>query len=182
VRKALRALLLLGAMCTGLPAQPAAAAAPTEQQLKAVFLFNFTHFVTWPPGAFATPAEPFVIGILGNDDFAAQVEEAVRDERLDEHPMQVRRFRKVEDIQDCRILFIDRARGSDLGRALALLAGRNTLTVSDLDGAAQRGATIELVNENNRIRLVINTEAARDAGLTVSSKMLRLARPAGTGN
>ncbi len=55
--------------------------AATEQQLKAVFVFNFSHFVAWPADSFASPTEPFVIGVLGGEAFAAQLEEAVRDEK-----------------------------------------------------------------------------------------------------
>ncbi len=55
-------LLLLRAMCWP-------AAAPSEYQVKAVFLFNFGQFVEWPKDAFDTPQAPFVIGILGDDPF-----------------------------------------------------------------------------------------------------------------
>jgi hypothetical protein len=156
--------------------------APTEQQLKAVFVFNFAHFVAWPPESFASAAEPFVIGVLGSDSLAAQVEAAVRDERVDTHALEVRRFHSVEEVGDCRILYIDRSYGSDLGRLLGLLADRRTLTVSDVDGAARRGVMIQLATEQNRIRLLINAESARSAGLTVSSNLLRLAKVARTGD
>ncbi len=46
-----------------------AAAAPAEYQVKAVFLFNFSQFMEWPPDAFPTPDTPFVIGVLGADPF-----------------------------------------------------------------------------------------------------------------
>ncbi len=179
-----RALLLLALLATGFTALPARthAAAPTEQQLKAVFVFNFSHFVGWPPESFATATEPFVIGVLGGDAFAAVLEEAVRDERLDAHPLVVKRLRGPEDIQDCRILYIDRSLSGDLERILAQVRPRGTLTVSDLQGAAKRGVAIELANEKNRIRLVINTDSAHTAGLTISSNLLRLARAAPAGN
>lgn len=183
-----RALLLLGALwfAQALPtAHPATAAtSATEQQLKAVFVFNFTRFVTWPAEAFATADEPFVIGVLGNDAFAAQVEEAVRGEQLEEtHPLQVRVLRGVEEIQGlrCGILYIDRTRDADFARAVALLGGNNTLTVSDMDDAAKRGAMIQLYREGNRIGLAINADAVRGAGLTINPYLLRLATPARAG-
>ncbi len=138
--KTARTLLLLGtfALAAGLAAQPARTqtATPTEQQLKAVFVFNFSHFVAWPQNSFATPAEPFVIGVLGGDAFAAELEEAVRDERVDTHPLVVRRLRSAADIADCRILYIDRSQGADLDRIIPQLQQRGILTVSDLEGAA----------------------------------------------
>jgi hypothetical protein len=178
VVRAVRRLLLLVLLATSLwtPLAHTQAPAPTEPQLKAVFVFNFSHFVAWPPESFASPTEPFVIAVLGGDAIAAQLEEAVRDEKLDAHPLVVRRLRMGEEIPACRILYIDRTQGGQLEQILAQVRQHDTLTVSDMEGAAQRGAIIELANEKNRIKLVINTDHAQDAGLTISSNLLRLAR------
>lgn len=151
------------------------AVAQTEQQVKAGFVFNFSHFVGWPAESFTTPSEPFVIGVLGGDGFATELEEAVRDERLDAHPLVVQRLHSPEGIPDCRILYIDSSLGTELDRILSQLQPRGTLTVSDYEGAAMHGVAIELTSEGNRVRLVINAESAHDAGLTISSSLLRLA-------
>jgi hypothetical protein len=155
------------------------AEAPTEYQVKAVFVYNFSHFVEWPPQTFATPNEPFVIGILGGDPFGARLDEAVRGERIDQHPLVVRRLRDLHEIGDCRILYIDRSAGAQLQQVLAALDHRRTLTVADLDGSSERGVMIQFATENNRIRLRINVESARAAGLTISSKLLRSAEIVG---
>jgi hypothetical protein len=55
----------------------------------------------------------------------------------------------------------------------ASLKERSILTVSDTEGAAQRGVMIRLVTEKNKIRLRINLQAAKAANLTISSKLLR---------
>lgn len=157
-------------VCTQVPPQ-------TEQQIKAGFVFNLSHFVGWPADSFATSTEPFVIGVLGADSFATDLEEAVREENLDAHPLVVQRLRSPEEIPDCRILYIDRSLGSDIERILAQLHPRGTLTVSDFEGAATHGVAIELASEKSRVRLVINAESAQHAGLTISSNLQRLARP-----
>lgn len=151
------------------------AEAPTEYQVKAVFVFNFSHFVEWPPQAFAAPNAPFVIGILGNDPFGAHLDEAMRGEKIDQHPLLVRRIRTAAEIGDCQILFIDRSESAQFEQTLAALDHRSTLTVSELERSAERGVMLQFVTENNRIRLRINVDAARAAGLTISSKLLRSA-------
>jgi hypothetical protein len=150
-----------------------AAEAPGEYQVKAVFVFNFSHFVEWPAQAFTEPGEPFVIGILGGDPFGARLDEAVRGEMVKQHPLIIRRFRTVEEIGACSILYIDRSQSALLGQILGALQHRNTLTVSDLEDSAQRGVMIQFTTENNRIRLRINVDAAKSAGLTISSNLLR---------
>jgi hypothetical protein len=148
---------------------------PTEYQVKAVFVFNFSRFLEWSPQAFNAPDAPFVIGILGNDPFGARLDEAVRGERVDQHPLQVRRYRTMSEIGDCQILYIDSSEGGHLPQVLLALDHRRTLTVSELDRSAERGVMMQFTTENNRIRLRINVESARAAGLTISSKLLRSA-------
>jgi hypothetical protein len=174
VLKRILAALFCGAL--GLAAcLPAAGGAetPTEYQVKAVFVYNFSHFIDWPPQAFNAPDQPFVIGILGDDPFGTRVDEAVRGEQIDQHPLSVRRFRTIGEIGDCQILYIGRSEGARLQQILAALNHRSTLTVSDLDGSSRRGVMMEFLTENNRIRLRINVDSARAAGLTISSKLLR---------
>jgi hypothetical protein len=157
-----------------------AADAPTEVQVQAVFLYNFSRFVEWPAQTFSAPGDPFVIGILGSDPFGARLDEAVRNEQINGHPLTVRRFRNVAEVDNCQILFVDRSEVARLGQILAALDHRSTLTVSQADGTAQRGVMIQFATENNRIRLRINVESARASGLTISSKLLRPAEIVGT--
>lgn len=172
----LRILALCALLACGQPLQIQAAAA-SEEQVKAVFLFNFAHFVEWPPGMFASSSQPFVIDFAGGDDLAPLLEQAVGGEVVDGHPMQVRRARESE--APGHILFIGRSEAGKLPRILADDASRGTLTVSDLPDSARRGVMIEMVNERNRIRLRINLAAARAAGLTISSNLLRPAEIVG---
>lgn len=173
LRRPLRTLLWCTLAMMALVNEAYGAEEPTEYQVKAVFVFNFARFVEWPVQAFTAPNEPFVIGIVGTDPFGARLDEAVRGEQVGQHPLLVRRFRNADEIGACQILYIDRSEGAQLSQILAALNRRNTLTVTDLDGAAQRGAMIQFVTESNRIRLRINVGAARAAGLTISSKLLR---------
>src|SRR5258708_23829975 len=183
VLRLLRAVLrLLVAACAGVIVSAHglyAADAPTENQVQAVFLFNFSRFVEWPAQAFAAPNDPFVIGIVGSDAFGARQDEAVRNEQINGHPLTVGGFRNVSDVDNCQILFIDRTEIGHLGQILAALDHRSTLTVTQAEGAAQRGVMIQFATENSRIRLRINVESARAAGLIISSKLLRPAEIVG---
>ena len=76
---------------------------------------------------------------------------------------------------------IDRSEGPELDRIINALNHRGILTVSEIDQAAQRGVMIQFATENNRVRLRINVESAHAAGLSISSKLLRLADIVSTG-
>jgi hypothetical protein len=154
---------------------PAETSISKEYQIKAVFLFNFTQFVKWPPAAFINADEPFCIGILGDDPFDGFLDETVRGEKVDGHPLVVQRYHSVKDIKDCQLLFISGSENKRLEQIFAGLNGKNILTVGDMDGFAKNGGVIRFVTEQNKVHFKISREAAKNANLTISSKMLRLA-------
>ena len=156
-----------------------ALAAPTTSQVEAVFLFNFSQFVDWPAQAFPQPDSPIVIGVLGSDPFDGTLDEVVRGEMVKGRSLVVRRFQHIEQLTDCHILFISRSERPRLEPIVQMLKGRNILTVSDLDEFATQGGVIGFVLTDNKIRLRVNLQAAKEAGLTLSSKLLRPAQIVG---
>jgi hypothetical protein len=146
-----------------------------EYQVKAGFLFNFTQFVEWPAEAFPRKDTPLVVGILGPDPFDAYLDEMVRGESVNNHPIKVRRFHRIEDVKECHILFVSGAEAAKPESLFISLKERKVLTVGDTEGFSKRGGMVGFVTKNGKIRLQINTEAVRAADLTVSAKLLRLA-------
>ena len=177
-RAGMVALLVISALLGG---ARTASAAPTAQQVEAVFLFYFSQFVDWPPRAFADEHSPIVIGVLGDDPFDGALDQAVAGERVNGRPIVVRRLRAVEDATACHILYISPSDAGQLPRILGALKGRSVLTVSDLTRFTQTGGMIGFVLIDQHVRLRINAAAAQSAGLTLSSKLLRAAAPAAPG-
>jgi hypothetical protein len=154
---------------------PVAGAAVRDYQVEAVFLFNFTQFVEWPPESFADAAAPIAICVLGDDPFDGYLDATVRGESVGGRALAVHRYRRVEDAGACHVLFISRSETARTGEILAALAHRSTLTVGDTDAFTERGGMIRFVVEGGHVKLRINVEAVHDAGLTISSKLLRVA-------
>jgi hypothetical protein len=138
-----------------------------------VFLFNFAQFVEWPSSAFAGASSPIVIGVLGENPFGGYLDETVRGEHVDNRPLEVQRYGKVDEIKMCHVLFISRSAATRLEEILAALKDRSILIVGEGDDFVQRGGMIRLATAQNKVRLIISLEAARAANLTISSKLLR---------
>jgi hypothetical protein len=156
------------------------AAAPDEYQVEAVFLLHFTQFVEWPAQVFATANAPFIIGVLGQDPFGPALDEAVRGETVNGRPLVVKRFAAAADLSPCQILFIDRSAVNDARDVIDSLSHTGTLTVSNVEVPPPADVIIRFLNEDRRIRLRINVDYARNAGLTISSKLLRPSQVVGT--
>ncbi len=169
------------AVSTLLASKSAAQTEFKEYQLKAVFLFNFAQFVEWPELAFAGEKSPLTIGIIGEDPFDGMLDDVVRGEHAGQRPILVRRFKKIEEMGECQILFIGKSESARLESILASLGSRPLLTVSDVDRAARRGTMIRFITDRKKIRLRINLEATKRVGLVVSSKLLRASEIVTTG-
>ena len=147
----------------------------TEYRVKVGFLFNFPQFVEWPTRAFRDASAPIIIGVLGDDPFGHYLDELVQGEKIGERPLVVQRFRRVEDVTDCHILFVSHSEARQFERILARLRDRTVLTVGEDEGFERAGGMVRFTLENNKVRLRINPEAAKAGELTISSKLLRLA-------
>jgi hypothetical protein len=162
------------ALLHGLTAQ---AAAPKEYQVKAVFLFNFTHFVEWPPAAFASATAPLTICVVGDDPFGRALDDTIAGESIGARRLAVRRPHRTESLDACQLLFVSRSEAHRLDEVLRM-TGTSTsiLTVSDIDRFVARGGDVGFFLDRDRVRFEISIEHAKRRGLKVQSQLLSLAR------
>jgi len=147
-----------------------------EYKFKAIFLYNFLQFVDWPQSSFREQSSPIVVNVLGNDMLGNLLEETVKNDTVKGHPVVVQQLATIEDSAACHVLFISRSEEKNLKTILRKIKGKSILAVSETDGFAQMGGTINFYFEGNKLRFEINLESARDADLVVSSKLIRLAK------
>jgi hypothetical protein len=174
-------VVLLAVLGTWVAASPRAHAGPavTEYQLKAVFLLNFARFVTWPPEAFAAPDAPLVVCVLGTDPFGSVLDEALANERIGDRPLAARRVASADATDGCQMLFVAERDARAHAALLQTLGVRPVLTVGDEGAFARNGGMVGFEIEEGTVRISVNPDALRTAGLTMSSQILRMARIVG---
>jgi hypothetical protein len=151
-----------------------------EVKVKAAFLLNFAGFVEWPAAAFQSAADAIVIGIYGADPFRDFLDRLVESEVISGRKLEIRRYRPGTTPSGCHILFVSESEARTLPSLLERLRKQPVLTVSNLPGFTEQGGMIQLRTERGRIRFQINQSAAQAAGLTLSSRLLRLSRDPGS--
>ena len=147
-----------------------------EYKAKALYLLHFAKYVRWPAEAFNSPEAPIVVMVLGADPFGKVLEETLREQRLRNRPFKIERARTLAELRSCHILFVPRDSSALLKPALEALAGQSVLAVGESPGLAQKGAILNFCIEDAHIRFEVNLQAARKAGLEISSELLKLAR------
>ena len=155
------------------PVEPVRAQA-TETDVKAAFIFNFTKFVDWPGPT--EPREPFRLCVVSDDALRRSLDKTIEGEQVNGRPLESFEPRTPADARRCQILFIGRAENEREARLLTAVADLPVLTVSDTANFARRGGGIEFVRENTRLRFDVNLPGAEQAGLKVSSRLLKVAR------
>ena len=170
------AVLLCLSMALGASAQSPDSGASSEYLIKAGFIYNFAQLVQWPPAAFSQADSPIVIGILGTDPFGEIIDRVVQNKKLDGRSLLVKRLKRGAPLKDCNILFVGSSEAAHLDEVLQSTKNVPILTIGEMPGFAVRGGIINLTVEGNKVRFEVNIEAAKQANLNISSRLLALAR------
>jgi len=174
--RALFALLLV----TGVAVAPAPAAIgkmaqPLELSVKATFLPKFMAYVAWPPSSPPPQAaEPFQVCVIGRDPFGARLEEAVTGQRIEQHPLTLRRLPTTDGAASCRLAFVGGSASQSTEAALRALHGSPVLTVTDARLGPARGM-VHFDLKDGRVRFHIDEADAATSDLAISSRLLGLA-------
>jgi YfiR/HmsC-like len=148
---------------------------PGEYQVKAAFLYNFTKFIDWPPEALASPSDPFVLCVYGNNPLLDPLKEIVKGKNTEGRDFAVKRVTTISGARSCQVLFVGAGDEESVPGILSGLQGSSVLTVGELPDFPRQGGVINFFMESSRVRFVINIAAAERARLKISSKLLSLA-------
>lgn len=161
--------VILLSITLGFPTKSAIADTETtnrEFQLKTAYLFHIAELTEWPSSA------SFTICQLGDSPIKSYLP-ALNGQLINGERVQIN-LEQQSDPGSCRIIFISNV--GDLNPALSEQAKlRHILLVSDVEGFASRGGMLQLALRENKIRIIINLQAIKQAGLKLSSKLLRMA-------
>ena len=111
--------------------------------------------------------------VEGRDPFGKMLDKGVKDVSIEGRAIRILRMETVQPTAACQILYVTATPSQSVGEALELVRDVPVLTVTEQNEA---GGAVRFVVENDRVRFDIDTEVARNHGLTVSSKLLSLAR------
>jgi hypothetical protein len=146
-----------------------------EYRVKAAFIYNFAKFVEWPQQTFKTPADPIVICLLGQNPFGAALVDAVTGKAVEGRTFQVRQLNADQGAGGCQIVFVGASERKRVRAFLAEIKNGGVLTIGETDDFTSQGGMINFKIEAGRVRLQVSMDAADEARLRISSKLLSLA-------
>jgi hypothetical protein len=153
----------------------------SEYEVKAAYVYNFAKFVEWPAAHFSSPKAPITIGVIGDEEFAALLEKAVKNKLVQEHAFQVRHLKWPADLGACNLVYVPFNEQKRFRQITEGLQDRPVLTITEVEEKSQARGILNLFIEGGKVQFEVNIAGADKAKLRISSKLLRLARGT-TGN
>jgi hypothetical protein len=157
------------------PQSPSAVGSPLESQVKAAYVLNFINLTEWPAAALGPASAPFRVCLAGTSQLRTALEDTVKGESVHGHPVVVDRLTS-EAAPMCQVIFVpasDAAQVPDLMRAVGPAA---VLFIGETDAFLRAGGAVRFVVDQGHVRFDVNRRSAEQRGLTLSSRLLRVAR------
>jgi hypothetical protein len=167
----MKRLLLLLTLILSLHVSPLKAVdALPEYTLKAAYLYNFALLTDWPK---EKTTGNFNLCFYGHSPLNSAFS-ALEGKQIGEQLIQIRYVIEQEEMEKCQILFIHRVESKVYAPLIDKLKHLPILVVTDEKN--MNNAHIQIVQERERLVFTINTKRLNDSNLTLSSRLLNLAK------
>jgi len=166
---------LLAAVALLLWTQPSRAAEDSSPgEVKARFVIQLLKYVTWPEAG--TPAgAPFVVGVVGDDDFAAALSQLAGGKEAQGRAVEVRSLADGANAEGVHLLYLGGRDPTSLRQVARDHHGHPVLTVADRFEFPELGGDIGLELVGGRVSFSISRRKSIRGDFVISSKLMRLA-------
>lgn len=143
--------------------------------VKAAYLRNFAHYVTWPSNAFDNDGSPWCIAVLGEDPFGDVLEKTFQGRSEQQRTFEIFRADTPEELPRCQIIVVTYEDDEVRRSVLAEMKNKPVLTVGDAPEFLQEGGIIRF-QVDDRVQMSINLDQARAVSIKIQSQMLEVSR------
>jgi hypothetical protein len=148
--------------------------APSERQVKAAFLYRFTEYVQWPDSAFPRKDSPLVIGVLGDNALATELQSIAAGRSVRGRPVAVKTFKSGEPLTGAHVLYLAESLNAQLRQLVRAVEGP-VLVVTDSEDGLAAGSVINFVMVDGRIRFEVSLANAGARSIALGSGLLSVA-------
>jgi hypothetical protein len=144
-----------------------------EAQLKAAFIYRFTEYIQWKS---VEEAETFNITVLGQSPVTGYLQKLAESKLVLNKKIVVTAVQNVSQAKmPCHMVFQSRESLELLRNIVNSYKGKPTLIVTEEAGDLEKGAHINFVLSDEKIRFEVNLASMKASGLDASAQMLNLA-------
>ena len=153
--------LLMG----GNPAVSQENAGGKEYALKAAFLYRFIDYVNWKD---YSRTQTFKIAILEESPITASLLAVPKTKKIE-----IKEYKDLEEISFCNILFVPYNCTIPIETILSKFSDKPVLIVTERNGYGKKGAQMNFVIVENKLKFEVNLKAINKSGIGISSFLLQ---------
>lgn len=173
LNKILRLLLGLSLLLNALP--PAQALTLEEQNVLAALALNIVRFTTWPNEAQQSMKETIDFCVVG-DNVVQQSFTSIDHKPVGNKTLKVINLSRLSNFEQCHVLYVSELKQNILLQVFFEIKKFPLLTIGEGYDFAQLGGMVGLENVNNKMTLHVNLPVVLEANLTISARLLSLAK------
>jgi hypothetical protein len=162
-------LFIMLALVANLPRISAQSSVPAAQS---VFMYNFTRLIEWPA---EYKSGDFIIGVIGSSEVFNELKNYTNSKMVGSQSIKIVKFNSVDEIVKCQILFIGYGKTKDIPAIVTKLNGNSTLLVSENRSAVEKGAAINFVVVEDKLKFELKSSNASKLGLKIHSNLENMA-------
>jgi len=155
-----------------LPATCCSAQQVADYKVHANIIYRFTKYIEWPENKLAGD---FVIGIVGDSPLYEELGALTANKSVGNRRIVIKRLSASAAVYTCQILFIGQEESHSLKRIAQLTADQPVLLITEENGLAKKGACINFIIVDDRLKLEINKNNVLSRNLNIASELLKLA-------
>jgi hypothetical protein len=142
--------------------------------LKTVFIYNFAKFTRWPNSHSITMQNAISICSIGDDKLAKKLQK-LNGKVVQGKPIKTVQITDELAIGNCHVLYLANSKKEQSADLLNSIKTKPILTISEINRFSEIGGMIELTQDRDKLRFIINLNSTRSSGLKLSARLLDLA-------
>jgi len=144
-----------------------------ENTTKAALVYNFARYTDWPTES--SKQENLRACVLGDDELFNAFQ-SVDGRKIGKQHFQVIEFAFTDAPSQCDLIYFGLRDRRQIALLLSKIPHLPILTVGELPDFTDHGGIINLYQSAGKIRFEVSIKAAKKAHLTISARLLQLAR------
>ncbi len=136
---------------------------------KAMLTLSFIRYVGWDE---ESKQGDFVIGVLKSKEMVTWLKSQSDGKKFGFQDVVIKEFKSIEEVTDCQVIYVSSNYNFAKGSTEVLnKVGKNTLVITEADGACSRGSMINFVVQDEKLKFEIHKKNAQIGGVQISTKL-----------
>lgn len=142
----------------------------SQYQIKAAFLYRFVDYVEWKD---YSKSQTFNIAVLGKSTITPLLLGIAKNKKAKNKKIDVTEYSDPDKIGFCNVLFVPYNSKIPIETVISKFSGMPILIVSEDNGYGKKGAHMNFVIVNNKLKFEVNLKAINKSSMNISSFLLQ---------